>query len=307
MKNLKYAEILKRNQELKKNKHELTVPVGILSNITVNQLKEIFEYGLAEKGIGTEITIGNYDNIVQDSNVFRENRIVIVFWELSNLIEGLHYKIEIMEENKIEEIIGKVKSELEIVFENLKNVPLLIMPLFSSRIFSRTWSDSKLKRLAEALNDHLTKVAPENAKLIDLDYIFSNISIPKSINLRFYFAYKNLYTTDFFKVFLECIRPIVLSALGKAGKVLIFDCDNTLWRGILGEDGRNGIQMSSHTAEGHPFHEVQCLARALAQQGTILGLCSKNNPEEVDDILKNHPDMVLRDDFFVIKKSKLAR
>lgn len=80
---------------------------------------------------------------------------------------------------------------------------------------------------------------------------------------------------------------------GKTKKALIFDCDNTLWKGILGEDGFDTIKI---------FQEVQYLAKILAKNGIIIGLCSKNNPEDVDTVIENHKDMILNDEDIVIKK-----
>ena len=65
-----------------------------------------------------------------------------------------------------------------------------------------------------------------------------------------------------------------MSANGKTKKALIFDCDNTLWKGILGEDGFENIEMSSKTKDGAVFAEIQSLAQALNKQGILIGLCS---------------------------------
>ena len=97
------------------------------------------------------------------------------------------------------------------------------------------------------------------------------------------------------------MAPLLYATLGKGRKALVFDCDDTLWKGVLGEDGIDGIQMSPTSAEGAIFREVQTLALALRKQGVLLGLCSKNNPEDVDQVLESHPDMVIRSSDLAVK------
>ena len=64
---------------------------------------------------------------------------------------------------------------------------------------------------------------------------------------------------------------------GKLKKAIIFDCDNTLWKGVVGEDGVDGIGLSDKDKNGGYFKEIHLLAKYFAKQGIIVGLCSKNN------------------------------
>ena len=89
---------------------------------------------------------------------------------------------------------------------------------------------------------------------------------------------------------------------GKAKKAIIFDCDNTLWKGILGEDGFDGIDMSVHSKIGSMYHEVQNMAVWLSRHGVLIGLCSKNNPEDVAEVIEKHPDMALKNDHIVVSE-----
>ena len=75
-------------------------------------------------------------------------------------------------------------------------------------------------------------------KLINIDKIISSLGIKESIDLRLFYGTKSLYSVNFYKAYAEFINPLILSLSGKSKKVLIFDCDNTLWHGVLGEDGR---------------------------------------------------------------------
>jgi FkbH-like protein len=84
---------------------------------------------------------------------------------------------------------------------------------------------------------------------------------------------------------------------GRIAKALVVDLDNTLWGGIVGEDGLAGIQISSE----YPGAAYQALQRAmldLTHRGILLAICSKNNPEDALEALREHPGMVLRPEHF---------
>ena len=144
-------------------------------------------------------------------------------------------------------------------------------------------SDDKDKK--DQLNQYIEKKIPENVRLVELEKVIANIGLEKSLDLRYFYSSKALYTVDFFKAYAEYIKPLLISANGKAKKALIFDCDNTQRKGILGEDGFDNIEMSSRTKDGAIFAEIQAMALALNKQGVLIGLCSKNNPEDVDDFV----------------------
>jgi len=76
-------------------------------------------------------------------------------------------------------------------------------------------------------------------------------------------------------------------------KVLALDCDNTLWGGVVGEDGRDGIQLGKDAA-GRGFRALQSKLLALKQRGILLALVSKNLADDVWDVFENHPQMILR-------------
>ncbi|MDX9747717.1 MAG: HAD-IIIC family phosphatase [Paludibacter sp.] len=85
---------------------------------------------------------------------------------------------------------------------------------------------------------------------------------------------------------------------GKTSKVLVLDLDNTLWGGILGEEGWQHITLSNE-GKGLIYKEFQRQITSLKQTGVILSLCSKNNEAEVREAFEKHPDCILKWDDFV--------
>ena len=102
MEKLKYSEILKENNHLLELVRQYTpYKISVLSNITCNQLEPVLSYNLRKARLNPIIKIGNYDNIIQDSLKFNQTNAVLVFWEVSNLIEGLQHEIELFDDKKL--------------------------------------------------------------------------------------------------------------------------------------------------------------------------------------------------------------
>ena len=302
--NIKYSEILKENTKLGQSLTGEYFNILILSNIITTQFNEILEYTLRIEKIPARVHSGDYDNIVQDSRKYGDSSLVIVFWELCNLIDGLQHKIELFDDNQYKNILEKSKSEIALVLKNLKDCPLVLFNEFSSVLWTgASVRNTAFDRLAAELNSYLKANLKPNLKLVNLGKIIAKVGIARSADLRYYYSSKALYTVEFYKAYAVYVRPFVLAGQGRAKKALIFDCDNTLWKGILGEDGFDNIEMSPATRDGAVFSEVQNIALHLSRQGILIGLCSKNNPDDVQAVIESHPDMRLRSDNITINKS----
>jgi len=302
-KDMKFSDICEQNTLLKNQLGLMNYKVAILSNIIVSQSKNIIEYKLRSNGIAADIFFGDYDNIVQDANNLEQVDCSIIFWELANIVDGLQYKADTISDVLIEELIEKTKQELKFCIDSLSNVSIVIFNRFSHTLFTNTnIRSSRFEYICSELNKYLDSQTATNLVLIDIDKVILQTGVKNSADYRFFYSSKSLYTIEFYINYAQYILPIIMSANGKSKKALIFDCDNTLWNGVLGEDGFNGINMSSKNTKGIVFEEIQSIAVKLAKQGVIIGLCTKNNFDDVQNVLENHPDMLLKDEHIVIKK-----
>jgi FkbH-like protein len=93
----------------------------------------------------------------------------------------------------------------------------------------------------------------------------------------------------------------VRSLYGHQKKLLIVDLDNTLWGGVIGDDGIENIKIGPDTAEGRPFYDLQVYIKSLHEQGVLLAICSKND-EKIACSGFNHSGMYLKIEDFVAKK-----
>jgi len=300
---LSYLDIIKKNLELRKTVRGDIYKVAVLSNIICHQVNEIIEFSLRSNGINASVVQCNYNNIIQEVEKYSHFNAVIIFWEASNIIDGLYYKINLFNKHDLEELTDKTIREINYVMDSLKNTPTVIFNKFSSAIFNYYFQkENNFDIFCNSLNDYLKNNISNNIKIINSENILSDISIKAAVDMRYFYSSKALYTIELYKHYVEHVTPILLSTVGKTKKALIFDCDNTLWKGILGEEGFEGIKMSANDKDGSPYHEVQNLALALSKKGVIIGLCSKNNPEDVEQVLLHHRDIVLSEKDIAIKK-----
>jgi FkbH-like protein len=101
------------------------------------------------------------------------------------------------------------------------------------------------------------------------------------------------YSLDFLVPMAEAYIRIIESAIGATKKCLVLDLDNTLWGGVVGDDGVDRIQIGGLGA-GRAFTQIQRWAKLLQQRGVVLAICSKNDEGNAKDPFLRHPDMVLR-------------
>ena len=94
------------------------------------------------------------------------------------------------------------------------------------------------------------------------------------------------------------VAHLLRGATGRAKKCLVLDLDNTVWGGILGDDGIEGIEVAE-SYRGEAFRALQKAAKQIASQGVLLAAVSKNDLDPVRQVLREHPDMTLREDDFV--------
>jgi len=108
------------------------------------------------------------------------------------------------------------------------------------------------------------------------------------------------FSSDYLPLYAEHVARIIAAMRGKSRRCLVLDLDNTLWGGVIGDDGLEGIQIAQGDAAGEAYLDVQRYALALRQRGVILAVSSKNNDEIARSPFRNHPEMLLREEHFAV-------
>ena len=160
------------------------------------------------------------------------------------------------------------------------------------------WSPS---RVIEMLNNRLLSAAPSFVKWIDIERLAARVGRQNWYDKRLYYHGKFGFSPKFLPEYIVLLTASFRSVLGKTPKALIMDLDNTLWGGVVGDDGFNGIQLGSETPNGEAYQALCEYLKRLGQRGVILGVCSKNEISIATKVFENHPHMPLTmDDFSIV-------
>lgn len=98
----------------------------------------------------------------------------------------------------------------------------------------------------------------------------------------------------------DVVARVLAAVRGTARKCLVLDLDNTLWGGVIGDDGIDGIAIGQGSARGEAFTAIQQMALALRARGIVLAVCSKNDEDVARVPFQSHPDMVLREEHIAV-------
>ena len=135
----------------------------------------------------------------------------------------------------------------------------------------------------------------------DINYLSACYGLDKWLEPSYWHLYKYALSVEAIPDFAYNLSNIICSLMGKNKKVLALDLDNTLWGGVIGDDGQAGIEIGQETATAQAYTEVQSYVRAHKQIGVLLTVCSKNEYENALEGLE-HPDSTLHaEDFTLIK------
>ncbi|WP_246791340.1 HAD-IIIC family phosphatase [Bradyrhizobium commune] len=108
------------------------------------------------------------------------------------------------------------------------------------------------------------------------------------------------FANSFVPLYADHVVRIIGAMRGKSRRCLVLDLDNTVWGGIIGDDGMDGIKIAQGDATGEAHLSVQQLALALRERGVVLAVSSKNTDSVARRPFKEHPDMLLREDHIAV-------
>ncbi|MCI9098371.1 MAG: HAD-IIIC family phosphatase [Lachnospiraceae bacterium] len=183
------------------------------------------------------------------------------------------------------------------------------IPIFVSTVDIR---ENKIKALSERKFDtelqnywyqFIQSKAEEknNVYVLDLADTIAEIGRKQFYSNKMWYMSSMPYSRDGLNIVVEEISRVLSSAFESRKKIIALDLDNTLWGGVIGEDGIEGIELSDHK-EGQRYYDFQRQLLEMKNRGIVLAVNSKNNPEDAEAAIQRHPAMLLRDNDFVSRK-----
>jgi FkbH-like protein len=284
-----------------------TLRVGIASNVTVDLLAIYLRRHAYLAGVRLDVLKGSYDNLLGDveaySQLALDHLIIIPFFD--NIQASWEAQLDGLDTNARQAPIVDYLARLDLALAQATSVGNII--LAGAHLWYPTavldGSSLQVEHLAD-FNAALRGTADRhvNVRYLDTAAIVANIGMRYAFDARFYYRGKAPYTQAFINELARQISMVTRSFGSVFYKVLVLDCDNTLWGGIVGEDGLAGIQLDPYNYPGNIFWNIQQQVLALERQGVLICLCSKNNETDVDDVFARHEQMVLKPEHVVARR-----
>jgi FkbH-like protein len=149
-------------------------------------------------------------------------------------------------------------------------------------------------RVVARLNDRLCEAAAQDgALLLDIARASEHDGIDAWFDAGRWLQGKLEVAPQAAPLYGDFVARILAAQRGLSKKCLVLDLDNTLWGGVIGDDGIDGIVLGEGSAVGEAHLALQRYAKQLKERGVILAVCSKNNPEVAEAAFREHPEMLL--------------
>jgi FkbH-like protein len=149
--------------------------------------------------------------------------------------------------------------------------------------------------MLDALNREFAAGTRPGLSIVDCDRLAASYGRDRWFDDRYWYRSKQAVALEALPLLARHTSAVMAAQLGLSRKCLVLDLDNTLWGGIVGEDGLDGIQLGSEGA-GQAFVAFQEYALAMKDRGVILAVASKNNEADARDVFERHPEMRIKVD-----------
>jgi FkbH-like protein len=159
------------------------------------------------------------------------------------------------------------------------------------------------RHLLDSVNSRLAEFVLASGDVVfDVAGLAETVGLADWHNLRLWNMAKIPFAEEFTALYAEAAARVIAAIRGKSRRVLVLDLDNTLWGGVIGDDGLEGIRLGQGEPEGEAYLAVQKFVLDLRRRGIVLAVSSKNSDEVARTPFVQHPEMLIKlDDFAVFR------
>ncbi len=306
-------DILRKKRAIKRQllarPNLLKKKIAILGGSTTSELRDSLEIFLLNEGIQPEFYESDYNRFYEDAvfgspvlDSFQPD-LILVFTSSVNVTrwpEMNHSPEEV--DVLAEEEICRFRAVWDALAARFP-CPLVqnnFDPPFFRTLGNADFTDHRGRvRFVNMLNERIGAEARGRKGLYvhDLNYQASCYGLSRWADRGAWHSYKLAFASEAMPVVAHSISAMVKAIWGRAKKCLVLDLDNTLWGGVIGDDGVNGIRIGKETAEAEAYTEFQRYLKGLAARGVLLAVCSKNDRANALSGLA-HPDSILKEEDF---------
>jgi FkbH-like protein len=281
------------------------VRLAILASSTVNHLSPAIRVAGLRRRLMIDVHIGTYGQYRQDlldqhSSLHQFAPQVVLFSiTASDIIAAMPLTATTAE---VDETIARSIQGLRLLWQKARekfNATIIQQtflditePIFGSYDRLVTGAPAQVIR---QLNDQISKAAAKDSVLLlDVAHASARDGIDAWFDKGNWFHGKLEIGPEAATLYGEMIARIVAAQRGLSKKCLVFDLDNTLWGGVIGDDGIEGLVLGEGSAVGEAHLALQRYAKQLKERGVILAICSKNDPVIAEAAFNDHPEMLLK-------------
>jgi FkbH-like protein len=290
--------------------------LGLVRHYSTEMLDPWLSLAAQLQGLKLEIYHAPYGLIVQEAQVDsglarHEPDLTVLMLRREDLHPDLIKPVVGLDSNRQERLRREIVERLSETLVRFREhrlgyiVLTILPPLFSPAqgIYDAQCPDSETAwwtGVKTEIGRRLREPIPATL-FLDLDDVLQQIGRSHFFDRRFWYSSRFPFSAEGSAEIAR--RLIALGALIKLpkAKVIVLDADNTLWGGVLGEDGINGIALGPDYP-GNAFLDFQRRLLGYQQRGFILALCSKNNPADIEQVFKYHPHQILREEHFAARR-----
>lgn len=270
---------------------------GLLKNHLQHEEREYFENSI----VGLEI-LHQYNSFKDDIS----NNIGFSWFSPESISPSFNSAIHNETYSK-EEVLQEFHDYFSLVSNLANKCGLFILPTFHQINYERNFGILDLrkglgiKQLLGEINSEMINFFHLNEDIFILDHD-RWIHGAKSFAPRMWFGAKVPFQNSVFEEAVLDIETILNASKGLSKKLLILDLDNTLWGGVVGDDGWENLRLGGHDEVGEAYSSFQRNIKNLSNKGIILALCSKNTEQVALNAISSNQEMILRiEDFSALK------
>jgi FkbH-like protein len=285
---------------------EPSLRIGISASFTANSLIPFIGAHLTEAGLKPAIELAPYNQIFQTCLDYKSHfgagcDVLILLYRLEDIVleeimSFLHGDAEAFRRasSKIDTLVSALTS----LRDSFAGTVIVNVPPFPATLPVHTLSlenphglGTLHRSLATQFLDKVRGI--KGVRLFDLDAVQRECGLAGSFDSRQWYLYRQPFTDQFLLEAGTLLGRMVVTTRQPPRKCVVLDCDNTLWGGVVGEDGVAGIELGDEFP-GTAYRDFQRLLLYLRQQGVFLAIASKNNEADVWEVFEKHSGMLLK-------------
>ena len=306
------SEYISLSKNIDDLKFEKKLKVAILSSFTLNGLNEILHVKCSELGIRYQSYLAGYNQYNQEflnsqSDFYKFSPdVTFLVLDIRNFLgDNFHFPYNLSDDERKSLVKEKIHHLENIIqnFEKNSNSKLVItnfnIPSYSPNGIIESKSVFGFHEMIEEINKLLRNISKNNnwVYIYDFNQFISKYGEKNVFDYRQFHVGDIQIALNFVPHFGDELMGFIKPITGTNRKCIVLDLDNTIWGGIVGEDGFEGIQLD-HTSNGKAFVDFQKELLSLWNQGVILAINSKNNFDDAMKVIREHPNMILREKNF---------